>query len=445
MSSPPPLLRYSLLGIPLAFAGLPIYVHIPHIYATNFGMNLALVGVILLAVRFIDAFQDPLIGVLSDRTRTSRRTIILAAALPLMLGFVGLFNPPALIQASGWLAGWLAAMLLVVYTAFSVMMINYYAAGMAYGEAAQTRVSAFREGGILVGVILAAILPSLLMQGVGLSEMQSYHWFSLAFLPLTLVCLAIAVPVLGDSVTPKTLIGRPVPNKDGNPDHTKEWMPASAGMTTSQNTAAKMSILRHRPIRQMLLLFFLNSIPTAITSTLFLFYVEDVLHAKDTAGYLLLAYFAAAALSVAGWTWVAGRIGHKAALALGMVLAIASFIWAYGLGAGDVGAFTIICIFSGIAVGADATLLPALFARALEPFREQSAFAYSLWHFISKFNLSLAAGLVLPALAWLGYAPSATTTTPSDHHALLIAYAIIPCGIKILALIALLRFPSSKP
>jgi Na+/melibiose symporter-like transporter len=87
------------------------------------------------------------------------------------------------------------------------------------------------------------------------------------------------------------------------------------------------------------------------------------------------------------------------------------------------------------------TLLPALFARALESHKEQSAFAYSLWHFIAKFNLSLAAGVVLPVLAWVGYVPSSDVAIVSNLYALSLAYAVIPCSMKMLALAAL-RFCS---
>ena len=56
------LLRYAALAVPLAFAGLPIYVTVPKFYAERQGMNLALLGALLLGVRLIDCFLDPLIG-----------------------------------------------------------------------------------------------------------------------------------------------------------------------------------------------------------------------------------------------------------------------------------------------------------------------------------------------------------------------------------------------
>ena len=59
-------LAYGVLGLPLAMAALPVYVHVPHLYA-GAGVNLTLLGVLLLAARLLDAGMDPLLGWWSDR------------------------------------------------------------------------------------------------------------------------------------------------------------------------------------------------------------------------------------------------------------------------------------------------------------------------------------------------------------------------------------------
>ena len=44
-------LAYGLLGLPLAFVALPLYVILPNHYATAFGMPLAALGLVLLGAR----------------------------------------------------------------------------------------------------------------------------------------------------------------------------------------------------------------------------------------------------------------------------------------------------------------------------------------------------------------------------------------------------------
>ena len=60
-------LSYGLLGLPLAFAALPLYVVLPNYYARTLGLPLASVGLLLMLVRLLDAVTEPLLGRLSDR------------------------------------------------------------------------------------------------------------------------------------------------------------------------------------------------------------------------------------------------------------------------------------------------------------------------------------------------------------------------------------------
>lgn len=54
--------RISLYALMLACAGIPLYIHLPQFAATNLGINLGTLGVVLLAIRAFDLVQDPLIG-----------------------------------------------------------------------------------------------------------------------------------------------------------------------------------------------------------------------------------------------------------------------------------------------------------------------------------------------------------------------------------------------
>ena len=109
-------LAYGLLGLPLAFAALPIYVHVPRFYAEVAGMELALLGAILLGTRLLDAGIDPWLGWLADRV--SRPTMVALSLLPFAAGFVALLNPPA-DHAAPWLIGSLA----LTYLGFSAASV----------------------------------------------------------------------------------------------------------------------------------------------------------------------------------------------------------------------------------------------------------------------------------------------------------------------------------
>jgi Na+/melibiose symporter-like transporter len=91
-------LAYGALALPLAFVSLPLYVTLPHHYATEAGAPLAALGMVLLATRGLDAVVDPALGRWADRLfqRGLRPAWQAAAggALALALAFAALWHPP---------------------------------------------------------------------------------------------------------------------------------------------------------------------------------------------------------------------------------------------------------------------------------------------------------------------------------------------------------------
>ena len=61
---------YSSVNFPLAVVGLPLVLFIPPLYG-ELGLSLASMGFILMLARLSDVFTDPLIGLLSDKTKIS--------------------------------------------------------------------------------------------------------------------------------------------------------------------------------------------------------------------------------------------------------------------------------------------------------------------------------------------------------------------------------------
>jgi glycoside/pentoside/hexuronide:cation symporter, GPH family len=128
------------------------------------------------------------------------------------------------------------------------------------------------------------------------------------------------------------------------------------------------------------------------------------------------------------------RFGLARTWLTGMGLAIAAFVWAAFIGAGDLAAFTAVCVASGLALGADLALPSALLAgviqRAGHGGRAEGAY-FGWWNFATKLNLALAAGLSLPLLAAFGYAPGARDERALQ--ALSLAYCVLPCLLKLAA------------
>jgi GPH family glycoside/pentoside/hexuronide:cation symporter len=202
-------------------------------------------------------------------------------------------------------------------------------------------------------------------------------------------------------------------------------------------------VLRDGPSQRLLMLALVNSAPVAVSATLFLFFVESRLDAPGWEGPLLIAFFLSAAIAAPLWSRLAQRNGTRRMLLWGMSLAIFAFAFAATLGPGDAPAFALVCIASGAALGADLTLLPALFARRMATVAPEGSAGFALWSFAGKFALALAAITVLPFLQSQGF------TGPDSPESALVAlgltYALVPCALKLLAIALLATAPESEP
>ena len=406
-------LRYGLLGLPLAFVALPLYVILPNHYAREFGVPLAALGGVLLAARLLDALIDPVIGRWCDRLFAHSLRAVLGfgagAAVLLALGFGLLFFPPGLTPDA--LLAWAGGLLVVTYAAYSALSVAHQSWGAMLGgdEHYRSRVVAWREGLGLLGVVLASITPVLLG------------------LPVTLAvfCVALALGWVA-------------------------WSGALRPQTTGKHTSANIWLPFSRPaFRRLLAVFVLNGIASAVPATLVLFFVQDRLQAPKTVESAVLAvYFLCAALSIPAWLAVVARLGLARSWLLGMLLAVAAFVWATQLGAGDTAAFLVVCALSGLALGTDLALpgamLAGVIADAGDRGRSEGAY-FGWWNFATKLNLALAAGLALPLLGLFGYAPGARDA--AALQALTIAYCLLPCVLKLAAgsaLYILIIRPSPK-
>ena len=417
-------LRYGLLGLPLAFCALPLYVLMPNLYSRQWGISLAALGSLLLGARLFDAVIDPLLGRLCDRLyATSLRSVLALGAVAsgiLVVGFSALFVPQ--VQGPTALLWWAGCWLVVTYAAYSALSVAHQSWGAMLGGDALYRSSvvAWREGLGLVGVLLAAVTPALL--GV----------------PALLVMLLAGL-----------VIGWWAWSRSPQPLHA----PSFAALSTPVPTATGGALWhpwRNADFRRLIGVYLLNGIASAIPATLVLFFVQDRLQASEAMQSAALGvYFTCGALSMPGWLRLVRHWGLARSWRFGMLLSIAVFLGASQLGAGDALWFLLVCALSGVALGSDlalpGALLAGVIAQAGDRGRAEGAY-FGWWNFATKLNLALAAGLALPLLGWQGYVPG---VRDADAATLLtMAYCLLPCALKALAAMALHFFiiqPTAQP
>lgn len=416
MSSAPSrtsLLQYSFIALPLSFAGLPLYIHAPDFYTHSLGMNIGLIGIILLSIRLFDAFQDPVIGYLSDKHAGKRFHIIMAGLLMLTLGMGLIFYGP---QLGVPIAVWFAVAMILATTGFSAVVINLNMIGGFWHDDTnqRTRISGWREAFTLTGLLIASILPAALQNELPAQDsFRILFWTFSGILVLALILFSFFM--------------RSIPS-----DH----------VLTKTQTDKKISFL---PIifgtdRHFFGVYFLSTLANAIPSVIVLFFIRDYLGAENLTGLFLLLYFITGAALMVVWIKLSQKIGKVQTWLFSMIVSVLTFIWAFFLQPGDLMAYGFICVLSGMSLGADLALPPAILAdRVSRQKNEKEATQYyAVMAFLPKTSLALASGFSLLALNQIGF-QTGTANDTDVMHGVITIYALIPCIVKLLAALYLWR------
>ena len=157
------LITYAALAAPLSIAELPIVIYLPTFYAKEIGLNIGLVGLVFLLARLWDGFSDPVIGTLSDRINSpfGRRKPWVIVGAPLLMGATWfLCNPPDQVGLL-YLGFWAV----LFYTALTIVKIPYWSWGaeLSSDYEERSRITGFRESGSMIGNIIVAAAPLLLL------------------------------------------------------------------------------------------------------------------------------------------------------------------------------------------------------------------------------------------------------------------------------------------
>jgi Na+/melibiose symporter-like transporter len=410
-------------AVPLAVLLLPLYVTLPTYYAKDLGVGFAAVGTVLTLTRLWDVVTDPIIGLLSDRTRSrfGRRRPWLLGGMPLVILAVWLLFAPPLGVSALHLLIWTV----VLYLGGTMMLLPYSAWGAElspdYHE--RSRITAVRESAVIAGTVLALAVPALL--GMPRVEvMENTAWALTVLLPVTVL---LAVALLPDDAR---LARQPA-------------SPAESGLSRRQ----KISLLwRNKPFRLLIGAHFINGIAYGLPATLFLLFVEEVLRRPDWAWPLLGVYFASAVAGVPFWLWLSRRIGKHQAWRLAMAIAAGTFWTAMLLGEGDVYAFLVLCIVTGVPLGAELALPPSMQADVvdldtLRSGRRRAGVFFAAWGVATKVPLALAVGIAFPILGLVGFEQAGGEQTPAALLTLASLYSLGPVIIKLTAIWILRDYP----
>ncbi|MBC05188.1 MFS transporter [Thalassospira sp.] len=417
---------YALPAMAAAVPTIPAYVLLPSYYGDDLGLGLAITGAVLLLVRMIDMLTDPVVGWLSDKTG-NRKIWTGVGAVIAGIGLWYLFSPPEKPDAL-YLLIW-ASVLFLGWTMFQVPYLAW-GADLSGDYKKRTSLTALREGAGLIGIVLAGAIPVLINAPDRASEIQT-----LAIVTLTLGAVFIALMIWQ------------VPDPIAQHKRTKSAANGMGSGNLVKTLRLGMRSLRdNRLFMRLLAAWMINGLAAGLPAVCFPLFVRYYLKLdQDSENILILLYFAAAIIAIPLWVVMACRVGKHRVWCLAMVMAIMAFVFVPVLDAGDFGAFAVICLVTGAALGADLALPPAIQADVDDWDRyrfgvRRTALLFALWNMTNKLAMALAAGIALPILGVFGLTDGGDEKTGA-LIVLVLIYAVIPIVLKAGAIGMMWRFP----
>jgi Na+/melibiose symporter-like transporter len=262
-------------------------------YTTVKGLSGSLVGVAALIGLVADLAVDPVIGQLSDRTRSrfGRHAFMVAGSVAMGVGFWALFTPPAGMGEQG-LVLWLIGTSLVARLGMAVFTIPYFALGaeLSTDYRERTAISGIRGLLILASTLVAASASFVLFfpnRTPGVDPKLNVDGYSSMGVVFGLViALTGIVSVLG------TMRHRAASAR-----------PRGPGADSSVSRGAFLGVLRNRSFRLIFGSFFLFFLGVVFNSALSIHYLTYYVGISSSAALssCQFAFYLGSAIGVAVW------------------------------------------------------------------------------------------------------------------------------------------------
>lgn len=395
-------------------------------YCTNvLSIPPALAGLALLVPRLLDAFSDPLMGAISDRTRSrmGRRRFYLLIGAPLLAVTFGsvFFVDPGL--PLGYRVGLLMLLFLASNLAVTVYEVPYsaMAAEMTTDYRQRIGLTGYKMMAARAGIIVALFVGPLIFR----SQPRIRDGFELLgaasglFILVSGLCAFIATAKAPriDSVVHRFSI-----------------------------SAEYRAIISNKPFRTLWLAFLLQNLAIGASSTTLIYFIIYAMgmDAKASGAFLAIGGIAAA-ISTPMWVPVGRALGKKRGYLLGMGLA---GLLAAAVALVEPAMGTLLFVVLAAAGVADAAT--QLFPNSMVPDTVEAGQAqtgerregalFGAWGLCRKLGMTLGAFAVSLALASVGFKQGVAT---QPHEAVLgirLIYAAVPCALWLAAILLLTRY-----
>jgi glycoside/pentoside/hexuronide:cation symporter, GPH family len=396
------------------------------------GLRPAMAGSIFLIVKVWDAVNDPIVGVLTDRTKSRwgrRRPWLLFAAIPFgLFFFLQWLVPPVSDWGKFWYYLVVAILLDAAYTAVNVP----YAAltpELTHDYDERTSLSSYRMSFSILGGVFAAFLHTVIVgkfANVYTGYMVSAAIWTFFIIVPNWITFAFTREV-----------------------HFKEDRPKGPGFFEGLRIA-----FSNRAFVLVTLIYLMSWLSIQFVQTNLILYVKYWMGAESQFGTLVLAVQVSAFLFVLLWTRVSARIGKKTTYYIGMSFWIVVEIVLFFVQPGQMGLLFVLAILAGggVSIGylIPWSMIPDVIEMdELETGQRREGVFYGFFVFLQKLGISLGLAIsnfILEASGYVNQVPGGPI--PSQPSAVLLALrafvSLAPAVILMASFLAVRAYPISR-
>ncbi|MCZ6711133.1 MAG: MFS transporter [Gammaproteobacteria bacterium] len=377
----------------------------------------AVMGVIFSVSRIWDAISDPIVGYLSDRTRSSfgrRRTWIVGSMAPIFIAFIMVFSPPASLSG-GALIAWMAVAIIGFYSAMTVFFVPHLSLGAELSENYHERSRlfgvrhAFYTFGSIVSLISFYMLISAEEQGPAAVRDTAMR-LSLLAAGLMAVLIVFAVTRLRER---------------------RDYQ----GRVNESPYQAFADVWRNPHARLLIIVTFIENIGSAAIGALTLYVAQYIVGAALWAPAIILCYMVPSTFSVPMWIPLSRRFGKIRLWIFSMLLTGVSFGAMFALPFLEgttvkIAYISVLAAFAGLAAGCGGTVSPSIQGDVIDydeyvtgERKEGSYFA--AWNFVYKSAYGVMLLLTGFVLQFSGFVPNQEQTM-TVQIAMVTLYGLLP-------------------
>jgi len=394
------------------------------------GVTPALAAAALFIGRSWDYINDPLVGYLSDRTRTRwgrRRPWLLFGALPFALTFTLLWIKPTFITTQTGMLVFFAVVYLIYEASATTVYMPYFALTpeltQDYDE--RTHLTSFRMLFNIIGGLTAYTLPMLVI-GSMIPENAN-----------RVVLMAIIFGLL--AAAPYLVVFFSVREK-------KEYLDQAQPKLRD----AFKAVRRNKPFFFAAMIYLCTWIVIILAETNLMFYIKYVLKRPNQSSLVMGAIFISAIIALPFWNWLSKKGNKRTAYITGVSFwAVTMCTLALFNSQTPLWVLLIVCVLCGFGLSAAQVLPWAIIPDAIEwdeyhtGERHEGTF-YSLITLMGKMANSIAVPLSLLLLEFTGYVSNAAEQPASALLGIKIVIGPIPAALLFTGIIFAIFYPLSR-